>query len=204
VNGNTYTEPVKIAWGESYTVTGSAVTGYSVSSETITASQASRTVTVTYEELRSGIYVMDANGNEIDAAQATSSCIGVVVRDADKGVAFLIPKVTSRDTTMRWDSDYSSNGEISGILTTTDTTTAKTDYAGVSNTDKIRAKQSATSQAAGYCYSKTLSISGVTKHGYLGACGEWYLAWQNKSAIDSALTKIGSQTLQEEYYWTST
>lgn len=204
INGNTYTEPVKIAWGESYPVTGSTVTGYSVSSETITASQASRTVTVTYDELRSGIYVMDASGNEIDAAQATSSCIGVVVRDADKGVAFLIPKVTSADTTRYWDSNYSSNGEISGILTTTDATTAKTDYAGASNTDKIRAVQSATNQAAGYCYSKTLTIGGVTKHGYLGSCGEWYLAWQNKSAIDTALQNIGSQALKSNYYWTST
>ena len=202
VDGVEYTEPVKIAWGESYTVTGSAVVGYSVSSETITASQTSRTVTVTYNELRSGIYVMDASGNEIDAAQATSSCIGVIVRDADKGVAFLIPKVRSADTTMYWNNDDST--VVSGVTTTTDKNMAKVDYKGVVNSNAMRSFDASTSHAAGFCNSKTITIGGITKNGYLGSCGEWYLAWQNKSAIDTALSKIGSDALQNSYYWTST
>lgn len=202
VNGIEYTEPVKIAWGSTYTVTGSTVAGYSVSSETITASQNSRTVTVTYDELRSGIYVMDANGNEIDAAQATSSCIGVVVRDADKGVAFLIPKVTSADTTMYWNNNTSTT--VSGVTTTTDVNAAKVDYKGVANSNAMRSFDASTSYAAGFCNSKTITIGGITKNGYLGSCGEWYLAWQNKSAIDTALSQIGSVALKNSYYWTST
>ena len=47
-------------------------------------------------------------------------------------------------------------------------------------------------EAAKYCYNNTLTINGTTKHGYLGGCGEWYLAWQNKSAINTALYEIGS------------
>lgn len=92
VNGIEYTEPIKIAWGSTYTVTGSSISGYNVSSDTYTASQTSVTREVVYTEVVSGIFVMTADGHEVSVSQATSSCVGVVVRDADHNIAFFIDK----------------------------------------------------------------------------------------------------------------
>lgn len=92
IDGNTYTGPVKVPYGTTYVVTGSTITGYKVSSNTITASQANRTVTVTYTEYVSGIFAIIANGEEVSYANADSSCVGVVVRDAEHDIAFWIDK----------------------------------------------------------------------------------------------------------------
>lgn len=92
IDNNTYTGPVKIPYGTTYVVTGSAITGYKASSDTITASQASRTVTVTYTELVSGIFAIKSDGTEVSYTKANSRCVGVVVRDVENNVAFFIDK----------------------------------------------------------------------------------------------------------------
>lgn len=200
IDGNTYSSPVKIPYDTQYIVTGS-LSGYRASSETITANQSSRTVTVTFEELRSGIFVMTASGSEVDVEQATTSCIGVVVRDVKRGVAFLIPKVTSDDPLMYWSNNTTS---VSGVHTTTNTVAAKGNYAGQSNTTAAIAANSSASYAPGYCYNNTIMINGNSVHGYLGAAGEWNIAYSNKTTIDNALSAIGSKPIQTTGHWTST
>jgi hypothetical protein len=103
---------------------------------------------------------------------------------------------------MYWNNNTST--AVSGVTTTTDSNAAKADYKGVTNSNAMRSFNGSTSYAAGFCNSKTITIGGITKNGYLGSYGEWYLAWQNKSSIDTALSKIGSVALQSDYYWTST
>lgn len=99
---------------------------------------------------KSGIFVMTATGKEVNISQATTSCIGVVVRDANKGVAFLIPKVTSNEPKMWWSNDGFTI--ISGVYTTEYRDAAKADYAGQKNTTAARAANNNTSYAPGYCY----------------------------------------------------
>ena len=166
IDGNTYTEPVKIPYGTTYVVTGSAITGYKASSNTITASQASRTVTVTYREAVSGIFAIKSDGTEVSYSDADNSCVGVVVRDVENDVAFFIDKrfptesgssaSASRGNYKAWssalyltDQSYLTNIDGSGAANTSiqaaanDTlrTNALNAYAngetGVANTDNI-------------------------------------------------------------------
>ena len=89
---------------------------------------------------------------------------------------------------------------LSGI---TDETVAKTDYNGAYNTQQILTLQPSTEYAAGWCNAYTFP-DGKTK-GYLPALGELYLAYQNKDAINAALTKCGGAALvYRAYYWSST
>ena len=81
---------------------------------------------------------------------------------------------------------------------------AKTDYNGEHNTDIIMSEDPK-NVAAKYCRSKSITF-GTTKKGYLGAAGEWWAIYNNRSQIDSALNKIGGvhTPAVRPYYWTST
>lgn len=97
--------------------------------------------------------------------------------------------------------------EVSGITTTTDSSTAATDYDGEGNTAAIINALNGTNDgyvdgapAAEYCRAYTFP-NGAT--GYMGAAGEWQAALDNKDAITSALSTCGG-TAMSNYYWTST
>ena len=92
---------------------------------------------------------------------------------------------------------------ISGIVTTTNSITAKTDYAGETNTDKIIAQLDAgNAPAAEYCRNFTFKNG---KKGYLWSLGEALDAYNNKSAINKAMSKIGGTPMAtDNYFWTST
>ena len=81
---------------------------------------------------------------------------------------------------------------------TTDPKVANADYNGATNTQNIRTKcQSSTTYAAGWCNAYTFP-DGVTK-GYLPAMGELQLAYQNKAAIDAALSACGGTVINTGY-----
>lgn len=92
---------------------------------------------------------------------------------------------------------------VSGVTTTTNTTTAKADYQGVSNSAAIVAKYgNSTDYAAGWCQNYTFKNG---KKGYLGSCGEWQEAYNNKSEIDACMSLIGGTAINtSSYHWTST
>ena len=94
---------------------------------------------------------------------------------------------------------------ISGIVTTDDENTAKKDYAGKDNTDKIIAQLGASSApAANYC-KNTSGLFPDGRQGYLGSCGEWQEAYNNKSEIDACMSLIGGTVItKKNYHWTST
>ena len=97
--------------------------------------------------------------------------------------------------------------EVSGITTTTSSSTAATDYDGNGNTTTIINALNGTNDgyvdgapAAEYCRAYTFS-NGAT--GYMGAAGEWQAALDNMSAVASALSACGG-TAMSNWYWTST
>ena len=151
-----------------------------------------------------GVFIYDTNGNltkpeEWDTAN-NDLAVGVAV--IDENYAFVIEK-TASTSTLEWGGHGT---EISGIVTTTNKNAAKIDYVGESNTTKIiNQLGSGNAPAADYCRGRSCTVNGTTLHGYLGSCGEWQTAYNNKSSIDSALSKIGGTAIAtESSHWTST
>ena len=209
VNGQSQTttsETYYIPYDTAYTISASSVKGYNteISESSITASQQTRTVTVAYTTIPNGVYICD-NMGALTAVGSwntsnNSSAIGVAV--ISDNCAFIIEKTVSYST-MQWGGKGIT---ISGIVTTSNSDTAKTDYAGESNTTEIiNQLGSGNAPAADYCRGRSCTVNGTTLYGYLGGAGEWQTAYNNKSAIDSALSKIGGTAMNtNDYYWTST
>lgn len=151
-----------------------------------------------------GVFIYDTNGNltkpeEWDTAN-NDLAVGVAV--IDENCSFIIGKTQSNNN-IAW-SDKLYGTTVSGIKTTTDSAAAKTDYAGEANSAIVRDLTSGEGNAFSLAYSNTLTVNGTTLYGYIGALGEWQTAYNNKSSIDSALSKIGGTAVSTNYYWTST
>ena len=202
----------KIPYGSSDVITADAKSGYKCTITTLgTADSVTKSGTVAYTELVSGIFVMKADGTEVAVSQGNSSCVGVVVRDASKNIAFFMAK-TSKNS-IAWSGSHSSlnitgitennNGYTSSSPGITDTfrTWTTTNYnngeTGVSNTDNIVAQctsDTTSNNAAKYCRSIVNPVTG-TYDGYLGSPAEWVVVFDNLSAINSALGTIGGTQL---------
>ena len=91
---------------------------------------------------------------------------------------------------------------ISGIVTSNDEIKAAEDYAGEANTDKIIA-QLGTTNAPGAEYCRNYTFKNGNK-GYLWSLGEALDAYNNKSAINKAMEKIGGASVIDTWYYTST
>ena len=190
-----------IPYDTTYTISASLIKGYiiEISESSVTASQQTRTITVTYATLTNGVYICDNTGNlttiESWNTANNSSAIGVAV--ISDNCRFVIDKVKpSSKYEWGWYGSY-----VSGITTTENEATAKKDYKGESNTTKITQMLA---PAADYCRSRSYTVNGTTLQGYLGAYGEWATAYNNKSSIDSALSKIGGAAIVIGLHWSST
>lgn len=200
-----------IPYDTAYTISASLVNGYNteISESSVTASQQTRTVTVTYTKVANGIYICDNTGaltavGSWDTSN-NSSAIGVAV--ISDNCSFVIGKTQIekiQNNVIAW-SDTLYGTTISGIVTTTDSSIAKTDYAGEANSAAVRSATSGETNAFNWAYGETVTVNGTTLYGYLGGGGEWQTAYNNKSSIESALSKIGGTAMQTSYgYWTST
>lgn len=196
-----------IPYGTAYTISASPVNGYKreISEFSITASQQTRIITVTYTKIPNGVFIFDNTG-ALTAVGSwntsnNSSAIGVAV--VSDNCAFVIEKTVSY-TGKEWGG---SGTTVSGIVTTKDESAAKTDYAGETNTTKIinQLGSGKNAPAADYCRSRSCTVNGTTLRGYLGALGEWQTAYNNKSAINSALNTIGGTAISTDaFHWAST
>ena len=96
VDGVEYTEPVLIEYGTSYTVSGSAASGYTVESQTYTAGQANRTVTITYVKIVDGVFAVTTSGDLVAYSNidtnSQSSYVGVAIIDSTNDFSFFIDK----------------------------------------------------------------------------------------------------------------
>lgn len=194
----------KIPFGTSYNISASNVKGYNTpATQSFTANQVSRSVTMTYTKIANGVYICDSDG-KLTAVSSwntgnNSKAVGVAVV-SDK-CSFIIDKTNSTNS-IQWGGYGTDVVEVSNI---TDSTKAKLDYNGFSNTAKIiSALGSSTDIAVGWCKSKSITVGGEVRKGYLPALGEWQTAYDNKSQVASALSKIGGTAIPDSYYWSST
>lgn len=88
------------------------------------------------------------------------------------------------------------------MMTISDRTKAKSDYNGMENTTNMLLAQPSSDYAAGWCNAFTFP-DGKTK-GYLPSLGQLYLAYQNKAAIDAALSACGETAMSTFGYLSST
>ena len=151
-----------------------------------------------------GVFIYDTNGNltkpeEWDTAN-NNSAVGVAV--IDENCAFVIGKTQSNNG-IAWSSQLVGT-TVSGIVTTENSDVTLTDYAGEHNSAIVRGLTSGETNAFNWAYSNTITANGTTLQGYLGALGEWQTAYNNKSSIDSALSKIGGTAINTDSHWTST
>lgn len=209
INGSTITltssgvATKKIPFGTEYSVSVSARDGYmNPSTQTFTASKASRAVAMAYKTIQLGVFIQDINGklwttDNWDASNnANANAIAVLTNNVKVLVA-----LTDSGGTKRISRDYDS--PIENYCTAiSDTTAAKSDYDGKTNTANILKTVSSTSYAAGWANAFTFPDG--TK-GHLPALGEFWEVYQNKAAVDAALAKCGGTAMDTSYYhWCST
>lgn len=123
---------------------------------------------------------------------ANSDANGVAV--LSDNAKFVIAKTSLGK--VAWSSDTSN--AVEGVMLTTDSATAKTDYAGAANTALIAAIDAG--KAAYKCANFTFPNGAK---GYLPALGEWVEAYAYKADIDAAMTLIGGTSMSEAQ-WSST
>lgn len=149
-----------------------------------------------------GVFIYDTNGNltkpeEWDTAN-NDSAVGVAV--IDEYCSFVIGK-TQNTKGIVWSSKlYKKSIEIELSPTKNENLYS---YAGESNSSIVRSLTSGEVNAFNWAYGNTITVNGTTLQGYLGAMGEWKTAYNNKSAIDSALSKIGGTAMETNFSYLS-
>lgn len=193
----------KIPAVNTYTVSASSTFGYVTPVElSYTAGVGtSRAVAIAYKYVPLGIYIYDTDSNFTKGDDWNTAnngkAVGVSVRTENS--AFVIAPTDNREIEPWGGYDTA----ISGIVTSTSSSTAMKDYAGELNTDKIIAQLGIDKySAAKYCRSLTFKNG---KKGYLWSLGEALDAYNNKAAINAAMKKIGGTAITTDtHLWTST
>lgn len=176
---------------------------------TVTMSSTSNAKTMDYTE-EVNVYIAHKNGTLYSTDEWTASgnsnddAEGVCVMRALSG-GFVIAKTDASESRFAWGG---SEKTISGIVTSTSFETAVLDYDGIGNTPKI------IEQCEGYTNSSVTGAPAAEacavytfpsgQKGYLPALGEWYLVFDRKAAIVSAMTLIGGTAIRSNFYWSST
>ena len=146
-----------------------------------------------------GVYIQDINGKlwkTEDWDDSVKPNAVAVIADEAK---FLIALTQAPSTTTI--SSFSTATLDKYMMAALDSDVAKADYNGAGNMANIMKLPQRTDYAANYCSTYILP-DGNTK-GYLPSLGQLNLAYQNKDAIDAALSKCGA-AMFEDYYWSST
>ena len=189
----------KVPYGTSYSVSVNDKSGYSTpATQTFTAGQASRSVSMVYEEIKLGVFIQDTTGKLWTASAWNGSATPNGVAVLTDACEFVI--ALSQKTSIPIDGDGYS---LSMTLTTySSSSNAIKNYSGSSNTTAmISAYGNDKAEAAGYCANFTFPNG---KKGYLGSAGEWQAAYDNKSAIATCMSKAGGTAFGSGYYWSST
>lgn len=208
INGVAYQTPsdrtivVKIPFGKTYNIVASARAGFDTpKKQSFTASQATRGVSVLYTKIILGVFILGDDSNLYSAnewSKPNSSAIGVVVLTGE--CKFMVSKGPSYSHSNWSDGTLET---ISGVTTTTLLSGAEKDYKGVQNTASIVSKYGTSSTCAARQCSSFMFNNG--KKGYLGAAGEWMKVFNNLSAVNTCMSKIGGEEISSrDSYWTST
>lgn len=169
----------------------------------------STTIILNYKEIQD-IYIQHIDGTLYTTDEWTA---GGYANDQANGVAFVsvstsfvIAKGNASNSNLAW-GGY--NKTIADIVTSTSTSTAVLDFDGENNTTKI------IEQLSGYTDSSSIAGAPASeacaayvfpngKLGYLGSLGQWQAVYNNKDAVNSAISLIGGSTFSTNEYWTST
>ena len=180
---------------EKVTVDVSANDGASVEGQVVTVAK----------PIPNGVYIQDIKGNlykESDWDDSKAANGIAVVTDECQFVMALSDALSSNAYWGVYET------KVTGIATTTDQGAALADYAGDTNTNQIinqlQGKYINGVIGAPAAEAARAFIFPNGKVGYLPALGEWNIAYANKAAISSALSKCGGTALIEDYYWSST
>ncbi|SEF86017.1 hypothetical protein [Parabacteroides chinchillae] len=135
-----------------------------------------------------GVYIQDIKGRYYTQAEwlgTTRDLIPNGIAVINPNAEFLVA-LNQSPTKL----SYGGNGKLlTGVTTTTNIDTAKTDYNGKSNTEHIISQLGAgNAPAAGYCFNYIFPNG---QRGYLPAVGEWIIARDNKTEIDELLSLLG-------------
>ena len=204
VNGNVFTldesgqVATKVPFGTSYSVSVDVKSGYtSPSSQSFTANQASRAVSMIYGTIKLGVFIQDKSGKlwATDQWNASNNANANAIAVLTNNVKVLVA-LTDSGGTKQMASSYTE--PIENYCTAiSDATAAKADYNGKTNTANILKTVSSTSYAAGWANAFTFPDG--TK-GHLPSLGEFWEVYQNKAAVDAALSKCGGTAMNTSYY----
>ena len=206
INDTTYTFKttaisVKIPFGTEYTIRVAGLKGYSTpKSVTYTASQITRDVTMEYEYVYYGAYILTKDGATTKADDwdpvNNNNISGILVRSS-AAVFVINPTSWNNDHWTRYDKTL-----IAGVTTTTSSSTAITDFNGMANTEAIIAALGSSygTSLAQHSYN-SMSYDGKNRC-YLGAAGEIYLIYSNYDEIEKCADAINatiSFTINTQY-----
>lgn len=188
----------KVPYGTSYSVSVDGKSGYiTPATQTFTASERTRSVSMVYEEVRLGVYIQDTTGKLWTASEWDNSATPNGVAVLTDACRFVIALSESSSTLIDPDG-YSSNMKLTEYSSGSE---AITNYSGSSNTTAmVSAYGNTTSEAAGYCANFTFPNG---KKGYLGSAGEWQAVYDNKSAVTNCMSTVFGRSFSG-IYWTST
>ena len=199
-----------VKMGTTMTITPRPIGNITAEAQTITWDDTVKEVSFAFAK-DAGVYIQHTNGSlhteaEWTAAGYTNDVANGVAILSATAPALVIAKADVSSSGVRWGGN---NKLITGIVTTTSSSTGVLDFDGEGNTTKI------ITQLAGYTdnYNSVGAPAAEAcaayvfpngKTGYLGALGEWQAVYNNKAAVDSAMSLIGGAAIQLTYYWSST
>jgi hypothetical protein len=214
-NGDVVTEKVSqgghnlnVKAGTQVTVTPDAIGNMTAEPQTFTWQGFTKEVSFVFAK-DAGVYIQHVNGALYTESEWTAG--GYVNSDAN-GVAilsetvpaFVIAKDDVNSFMIRW-GGYDKT--VPDIVTSTSSATAILDYDGAGNTPKIIEYLAGTNDgyvdgapAAEACAAFTFPNG---KKGYLPALGEWKGAYNNNTAVVSAMSLIGGTAIKSGHYWSS-
>ena len=153
-----------------------------------------------FYNVKKGVFIQHIDGSlytiEDWSAKGFANDVANGVAVCDPSASFVIAK-NSGGSNIVWSSNKTDI--IEGVTVAGDGITARADFAGKANTDKIAAFD--TNSAAAICKRFTFPNGA---NGYLPSLGEWSVAYQYKSEIKSAMSLIGGASIHEDYMWSST
>ena len=194
---------VQIPYGQIYKIQAYSNDSWLCSySTTYTANTPSRSVSIIYNGVSNGVFIESIDGMLYTSSNWTSGKTAnsiVVVSDSAR---FRMALTYPSSFVMQMSTNYYE--PLDAYMTAiSNQTAARADYDGAENTANILKVQSSTEYAAGYCNAFTFP-DGSTK-GFLPSLGQLNLVYQNKTAVDVALSKCGGTAMSiNNNYWSST
>lgn len=212
-----------VEYGKQYTLTAPIVAGYRIRYEA--SKQFTHTAGVPQRELpmhymiwdASSVFGIDANGDtySFDAIEAMTQqereiivAIGLDssrLQAASAGFCYKLPLAA---TGKQW-ADQNVEFDQSLLPFKQSHAAAVLDLNGAQNTQNIidiGDSMSVATPAADYCQAQTLTIGGVTRHGFLGAYGQMYALSENIAVLNAlhALLGLSAPGFTGGIWWTST